>query len=137
MRMASRRVTQLYDEALQPIGIRCTQFAILYEVNRASSPPIVMELAEMLVIERSAVGRNLRPLQRDGIVAVVEDSADARRSPVKLTAKGKRLFEQALVLWQQAQVRFKTAYGEKYAAKLRTDLLGIASDERLEAFAQD
>jgi DNA-binding MarR family transcriptional regulator len=71
MRKASRRLTQLYDVALAPCGIRSTQFAILAEVNRRSKePPTMRELADALVMDRSALGHNLRPLERDELIAL-------------------------------------------------------------------
>src|SRR5215510_4958428 len=58
MRAATRRLTQLYDEAMAPTGLRVTQFHILSELNRRSAdPPTVGELAGILTMERSALGQ--------------------------------------------------------------------------------
>ena len=62
-RKASRRLTQFYDEALEPSGLRSTQYAILAELTRSEEPPTLAELASTLVSDRSAVGHNLRPLR--------------------------------------------------------------------------
>jgi DNA-binding MarR family transcriptional regulator len=69
-RKASRRLTQFYDDALEPCGLRSTQYTILAELARFASPPTLAELARALVSDRSAVGHNLRPLIRDGYVAL-------------------------------------------------------------------
>ena len=61
-RKASRRLSQFYDEALEPSGLRSTQYAILAELARSGEPPTLAELASALVSDRSAVGHNLRPL---------------------------------------------------------------------------
>ncbi|MEJ1978353.1 MAG: MarR family winged helix-turn-helix transcriptional regulator [Acetobacteraceae bacterium] len=86
MRKASRRLTQLYDDALGPAGIRSTQFAILTELDRrAKAPPTMRELANALVMDRSALGHNLRPLERDDFIELRESDEDRRRRYVALT----------------------------------------------------
>ena len=131
MRKASRRLTQLYDDALSPSGLRSTQYAILVELDRRSSdPPTMRELADALVIDRSALGHNLRPLERDGLVAL-EEGNDRRRRHVVLTAGGNKKRRAAKRLWQSAQDRFEDVFGRGDAARLRATLLRIAHDERL------
>lgn len=132
MRKASRRLTQLFDGALAPSGIRSTQFAILAELNRRSKePPTMRELANALVLDRSALGHNLRPLERDELIALEESEADRRRRHVILTRQGKAKFTEAKRLWQTAQDRFSNVIGQSKATELRATLLGIARDERL------
>lgn len=132
MRKASRRLTQLYDEALAEAGLRSTQFAILAELDRRpNGPPTMRELADALVMDRSALGHNLRPLQRDKLIAFEESDEDRRRRHVSMTPQGKAKFREAKRLWQTAQDRFNAVFGETEAAKLRATLLGIAHDERL------
>jgi DNA-binding MarR family transcriptional regulator len=89
------------------------------------------ELAETLVLDRSALGHNLRPLERDGLIALVAGDDDRRRRRVVLTTKGRAKFAQARRAWKLAQDRFNDVFGESAAAKLRATLLRIARDERL------
>jgi DNA-binding MarR family transcriptional regulator len=132
MRKASRRLTQLYDDALAPCGLRSTQYAILAELNRRSLvPPTMRELADALVMDRSALGHNLRPLERDDLVALEEGVEDRRRRHIVLTRSGAAKFAEATALWQRAQDRFHRVYGQPEALALRATLLGIAYDERL------
>jgi DNA-binding MarR family transcriptional regulator len=132
MRKATRRMTQLYDDALAPAGLRSTQYAILEELDRqADAPPTMGELAEALVLDRSALGHNLRPLERDGLVTLVAGDNDRRRRRVVLTEPGRAKFAQARQAWKLAQNRFNEVFGESAAAKLRATLLRIARDERL------
>lgn len=132
MRKASRRLTQLYDDALAQGGLRSTQFSILAELDRRSSaPPTMRDLADALVMDRSALGHNLRPLERDGLIALEESAEDRRRRHVVMTPQGKARFREAKRLWQTAQDRFNAVFGEAEAAKLRATLLGIAHNERL------
>jgi DNA-binding MarR family transcriptional regulator len=132
MRKASRRLTLLYDDALEPCGLRSTQFAILAELNRRSlEPPTMRELADTLVMDRSALGHNLRPLERDALIALEECEADRRRRHVVMTPQGKAKFKEAKRLWQTAQDRFNEVFGQSPATDLRATLLAIAYDERL------
>ncbi len=132
MRKASRRLTQLYDDAISPSGLRSTQFAILSELDRrAKAPPTMRELADALVMDRSALGHNLRPLERDDYIQLQESDADRRRRHVVMTPQGKAKFKEAKRLWQSAQDRFTKVFGPAAAAALRTTLLTIAYDERL------
>src|ERR1700692_1350648 len=96
MRKATRRMTQLYDDALAPAGLRSTQYAILEELNRqADAPPTMGELAEALGLDGSALGHNLRPLERDGFIALAAGDDDRRTRRVVLTATGRAKFAQA------------------------------------------
>ena len=132
LRKASRRVTQLYEEALAGTGFTATQFAILAELStRGNTPPSVAELARALVLERSALGHTLRPLERDGLVALEASPEDARRKQVKLTAQGRARLRKAIPLWRTAQARFAERLGEEEAASLRGTLLGLATDAAL------
>jgi len=132
LRQASRRLTQLYDAALEPCGLRSTQLAILSEVAHWSTdPPTLAELADALAIDRSSLGHNLRPLEREGLVALGESAVDGRRRHIALTAKGKAKWREAAPLWRVAQARFEHVFGRPEAAALRATLLGIARHERL------
>ncbi|HEY4066773.1 MAG TPA: MarR family winged helix-turn-helix transcriptional regulator [Burkholderiaceae bacterium] len=132
LRKASRRVTQLYDTALAPAGLRSTQHAILSELNRrASAPPTLQALADALVMDRSALGHTLRPLERDGLIGLQPGTHDRRQRYVVLTAAGAEKYREARSLWSAAQRRFQRVFGEGEARALRETLLAIANDERL------
>ena len=132
LRMASRRLTQLYDVALEPCGLRVTQLAILSELaDWSADPPTLAELADALAIDRSSLGHNLRPLEREGLVVLGMSAVDGRRRHIALTSKGKAKWREGVRLWRVAQERFEHVFGRSEAAALRTTLLGIAHDERL------
>lgn len=101
LRRAARVVTQLFDEALRPSGLRSTQFSILAVVNTVGSSTI-NELARALVMDRTTLARNLKPLDKQGLVEVVSGK-DLRTRQVTLTAKGRKVLARALPLWEQAQ----------------------------------
>jgi DNA-binding MarR family transcriptional regulator len=129
LRKASRRLSQFYDSALAPAGLKSTQFAILAEIERRQDQaPTIRELAEALVMDQSTIGQNLRPLERDRLVSLEPDVMDRRRRYVKLTRKGLSQIASARPLWIGAQSRFEDRFGEQAAADLRVVLLEIAGD---------
>jgi DNA-binding MarR family transcriptional regulator len=133
LRKASRRVSQFYDSALAPVGIKSTQFAILAEVDRGSleGPVTMCELATLMVMDRSTLGHNLRPLERDDLVALRLSDDDRRKRFVELTKKGRLLLRKARRLWQHAEGRFERIFGKEPAAELRGVLLNIAGNKEL------
>ncbi len=130
-RKASRRLTQFYDDALAPCGLRSTQYSILSELTRFAGPPTLAELASALVSDRSAVGHNLRPLIRDGYVALEPGPNDRRERRIVLTPRGQSKHREARALWQAAQDEFLAIYGADHSESLRAALLDVAYDPRL------
>lgn len=133
LRKASRRVSQFYDAALAPVGIKSTQFSILAEIDRArlDSPVTMCELATAMVMDRSTLGHNLRPLARDRLLILRMAQSDRRKRYVELTRKGKETLEEARRLWRLAEGRFERIFGRQPAAELRAVLLSIASNKEL------
>ena len=130
-RKASRRLTQFYDDALEPCGLRSTQYAMLNELARSAHAPTLAELASALVSDRSAVGHNLRPLTRDGYIALEPGANDRRERRIVLTARGQSKHREARELWQAAQDEFLAVHGRERSESLRAALLDIAYDARL------
>jgi DNA-binding MarR family transcriptional regulator len=129
LRAASRRLTLLYDEVMAPSGLRITQFNLLAELERRDAfPPTVSELAENLTIERSALGQTLKPLERDGLIALVRDERDRRRRPVRLTPAGREAIRRTRPYWTEAHRRFASFFGEPEIAELRATLRNIAQN---------
>jgi len=135
LRKASRRVSQLYDSALEPYGLRITQLAILNQIARCGGPKIG-ELAEALVIDPGALAHNLKPLERDGLVEIRADPKDRRNRLVTLTAAGRKKREQSATAWKCAQDGFEKAFGITKSPSLRKALEFIISDEFVAAFSR-
>jgi DNA-binding MarR family transcriptional regulator len=132
LRKASRRISQFYDSALAPCGLKSTQFAMLTEIGRRTdAPPTIRELADVMVMDQSTIGQNLRPLEREGLIALVQDEADRRSRLIKLTKAGRARFAAAFPLWSAAQARFESGFGQGAAAELRAVLMTIARDRSL------
>jgi DNA-binding MarR family transcriptional regulator len=135
LRKATRRVSQLYDSILAPTGLRSTQRSILLNIARFGSPTMG-QLAASLVLDRSALGHNLKPLERDGFIVLDVDPDDKRSRLAKLTKKGESKLRETAVLWQAAQQRFENKFGVARAKALREALAIIAAeafDEEFEA----
>jgi DNA-binding MarR family transcriptional regulator len=133
LRKATRRVSQLYDSALEPCGLRTTQRAILNHIARSGTPPIG-ELAEALVMDRGALTHNLKPLERDRLVEIRVDPKDRRNRLVALTAAGRARLEESAALWQRAQDGFEAAFGVAKSASLRKALEYLVSEDFVVAF---
>jgi DNA-binding MarR family transcriptional regulator len=133
LRKATRRVSQLYDAALEPAGLRGTQRSILIHIARAGEPAMG-ELADLLVLDRSALAHNLKPLERDGYVRVRVSNSDRRSRVAVLTEAGRAKLAETLPLWERAQQQFETAFGARPAAELRAALDFIASPAFAAAF---
>ena len=101
LRRASRKLTALYDRALERAGINVTQFAQLYEIVQLGAPSLG-ELARRTDLDRSTLGRNVRTLVRKGLVQF-ESGPDERTRLVRITQQGKRTLRLATPMWQEAQ----------------------------------
>jgi DNA-binding MarR family transcriptional regulator len=133
LRKASRRVSQLYDSALEPCGLRTTQRSMLIQIARSGSPSLG-ELADALVMDRGALTHNLKPLERDGLLKINVDPQDRRNRLVELSAKGQRKLEESARLWKRAQDRFEAAFGAAKSAALREALAYVVSEDFVAAF---
>lgn len=127
VRKAARQISRLYDACLQPSGLRITQFLILATLNEQQSAS-VNALAERLDIERTAMGKMIGFLERDGFVKMRPSPTDGRIRIVELTAEGANLFERAAPLWLEAQQQFSIMNGPKNVAVLRRSLSQMKVD---------
>ena len=108
LRKASRSVTQLYDDYLQPTGLRSTQVVVLLAVAKEEEVGMA-RLAREMVLSPSTLSRNLQPLERDGLIKVMSNPKRGKR--VKLTAKGRQTLLAAVPYWQRAQQKFTELIG--------------------------
>jgi len=128
MRRATRRLGQLYDDTLEPAGLKATQLGLMSTIDRMQGPTM-RALADYLVMDLSALGHTLKPLIRDGYVALTPHEKDKRAKVVTLTAHGKVKLEQGLSLWQTAHARFEQLLGAGQARELRRMLDWVASSD--------
>lgn len=124
-RMASRKVSRIFDEALRPLGLKVTQFTLLAAIERGA-PSSITELAEALAMERTTLTRNLRVLERRGFIEIGPEGR-RRSRPLRVTEKGKALLQAALPVWRNAQDRVVARLGRDRWRTVQAALEALAS----------
>jgi DNA-binding MarR family transcriptional regulator len=122
IRRASRIVTQVYDTSLRPVGLVLNQFTLLVSIHLFESIPIT-RLASELFTDQTTTTRNLKLLEKRGLVAIAPGE-DRRVKFVSLTTEGQAVLAQAIPLWEQAQAEVMQHFGQQ---KWQT-LLSLLSD---------
>ena len=110
-RRASRALTQLYDDALRPTGLRATQFTILQVLSRAGEL-FQGELGHILSMDSTTLTRTLRIMSREGWIAE-RRGADRRERWLRLAKAGRDQLNRALSRWEKVQAQLKRQLGEK------------------------
>jgi len=128
VRQAARHITQFYDQYLASSGLRTTQFSILAKLRRLG-PMTINRLAAEMVMDRTTLGRNILPLERDGLIAVEQGSSDRRSKELRVTKAGEARFRPGVKGWVQAQRQFEKAFGAKRTADMRALLHAVASTD--------
>jgi DNA-binding MarR family transcriptional regulator len=128
LRQAARHVTQFYDQFLASSGLRTTQFSILAKL-RLEGPMTINALAKRLVMDRTTLGRNILPLEREGLIAIVPGRTDRRSKELRLTEAGAARLRAARSGWNEAQRRFDAAFGGRRAAGLRAILQAVTTTD--------
>lgn len=116
LRQAAAQSTAHYDAVLAPSGIKVTMFRLLRRIEAAKAISIT-ELAEIVGLDRSTLGRNLRVLEKQTLVEI-GTGEDARARQVSLTRTGQEKLREAVPLWQQAQQEFSQIIGADTLAVL-------------------
>jgi DNA-binding MarR family transcriptional regulator len=133
LRKATRRISQLYDSALAPSGLKTTQRAILAQIER-SAPTTVGSLAEALVMDSGALAHTLKPLERDGFITVAIDPKDRRNRLISLTREGRAKLAETDALWARAQDGFEATFGQAESDALREAMKFLVSDGFADTF---
>ena len=141
LRLAARRLGNLYDDALESAGLKSTQFALMVEIARLGAAsdglaPTLQDLAARLAIQISALTHAMRPLVRDGLVVLQPDASDGRAKRAALTDAGMQRLAAGAAHWADANARVEAVLGTDAAAALRALADRISSDEFLDAYHQ-
>ena len=123
-RRTARAITQLFDRALLPAGLRSTQFTVLVGIAKIQPTPIGA-LSSVLMIDPTTLTRSLRLLRKDGLLTVSRRSAKRQRF-VSLTPKGEQALAKSLPVWREVQSRFVDSVGSAYWLNFRSDLEKLA-----------
>jgi DNA-binding MarR family transcriptional regulator len=111
LRRTMRLITSLFDQAFEPIGLRCTQLTVLMAAAMHGPVPI-RDLAKIVALEASSLSRALDPLERDGLL--VREIGKSRRSrDIRITDAGLAKIQQAAPLWAEAQAVFVAILGKE------------------------
>ena len=128
VRSAARHVTQLYDQFLAPVGLHVTQFSILAKLKWLG-PTTINALAKEMVMDRTTLGRNVLPLERDGLIKIEASATDGRAKQLHLTKAGEKRLLAGREAWTQAQARFDDRFGAKRAAEFRAMLRAVVASD--------
>ena len=96
---AARALARRFDEALRSVGLTNGQFSLLMALNRPE-PAAMGPVARLLAMDRTTLTAALKPLERDGLVAIEADPADRRGRLLSLTGKGRELLASAVPIWR-------------------------------------
>jgi DNA-binding MarR family transcriptional regulator len=126
LRRASRTVTNYYDSYLGQVSdLRVSQVIVLVVLYLAGQQTI-NQLAEKLALDRTTVGRNLRPLAQQGLLSLTSGS-DQRTRVVTLTSQGEETLLRALPLWEQAQAHMVTGIEQEQVTAFLAQLSNVAA----------
>ncbi len=124
-RKAARCITQFYDEMLRPVDLRSTQLILLNSI-RILGPVSIKRLAKAVVMDRSALARNLKLLDKQGLIRI-ERGEDLRERVVTLTELGLEKATEAFPLWEKAQAEVQNKLGREGLDTLFASLSGVVS----------
>lgn len=125
LRKVTRAVTQFFDRTLEPAGIRATQFTLLLTLSSAAGKTLT-EMAEGLVMDRTTLTRNLKPLEKAGFITTVK-LPDRRTKGYILTEKGQAAIERGVPLWNKAQHHITERLGHDRYGRLLEELKLVCS----------
>ena len=116
LRLLNRVVTNYYDDALRPLGLKVSQLNILIVAARLGFARPA-QVCEILQLDASTLSRNVERMVAKGWLEVVPDE-DARAQPFRLTPQGRRLVEKAVPAWEEAQQQATQLLGDEGIALL-------------------
>lgn len=121
MRAATRRLTARYDAALEPVGVNVAQWSLLQKLAGAPGQALsIQQLADRAELERSTAARNVRVLEKRGLVHLGPAAEDRRATRIALTEQGRSVLQRGSALWADAQAQVEELLGRGEAADLRT-----------------
>ena len=125
LRRASRAVTQRYEAALKPAGLKPTQLILLQALDRLGTSP-QSALGNLLVLDPTTLTRSLRPLADAGLIRAV-DGPDRRETRWEVTRQGRARLERALPAWERVQRDLRGLLGSRKWTALIEELARVAA----------
>jgi DNA-binding MarR family transcriptional regulator len=130
LRKAVRAVTQYYDDVMRPSGLRVTQFGLLSTIGEFGTATIGA-LAELSVMDRTTLTRNLKLLEQEGLVTIAAGQ-DARVREVSLTPEARERLAVAYRYWKKAQTHVGDVMGVEAVRRLFRGLSHVVEAARAE-----
>jgi DNA-binding MarR family transcriptional regulator len=125
LQRAARVVSRCFDDALRPLNLTNGQFSLLISLNRLQ-PAGIGSVATLLGIDRTTLTAMLKPLERRGLVNVMNDPEDRRRRVLTLTQPGKSLLAAATPLWEQSHAQLEHRLDEANTEVLQRELSALS-----------
>ncbi len=128
LRLLNRVITNLYDEALRPFGVKLSQGNIL-AITAKLGVARPAEVCDILELDTSTLSRAVERMVATGWLEILADE-DGRAQPFRLTTKGKKLMEKAIPAWEQAQIEAKKLLGEEGLEMLNNAIERVKSTQK-------
>ncbi len=125
LRRVTRGVTQIYDNAVVPSGLRITQLAIFVGLSTEGDVPLTV-LADGLKLDRTTLTRNLKVLEDRGLIRTYEHEHDARVRMVSMTLEGSATLKGALEHWATVQAHVEERFGRERLEALGDELAAFS-----------
>jgi DNA-binding MarR family transcriptional regulator len=125
LRRVTRGVTQVYDNAMGPSGLRITQLPIFVGLASEGDLPLTA-LAAGLALDRTTLTRNLKVLEGRGLIRTYEHDDDARVRMVSLTLEGSAMLKGALECWAELQAHVEERFGRERLVALESELSALS-----------
>ncbi len=122
---AARALARRFDEALRPVGLTSGQFSLLNALNRPE-PPSIGAVAQLLAMDRTTLTAALKPLEREGLVAVAADPGDRRSRLLRLTGRGQEVLASAVPIWRDLHAAIEAGLPASEPDKLRGALAALS-----------
>ena len=122
---AARALARRFDEALAPLGLTSGQFSLLNSLNQPESPSIG-SVAALLVMDRTTLTANLKPLERRGLVTIGVDPADRRARLLTLTSTGRKLLQSAMPTWRRTHAEIDRRLAQTDPRSVRAGLRALS-----------
>lgn len=123
---AGRAVGRRFDEAFRHLGLTNWQFSLLMALSRPE-PPTIGSIAGQIGTDRTTITANVKPLERRGLVQVIQVDPDRRLRRVRLTITGRALLEEALSCWERVNIAELRRLGDRDVESLRAGLVSMST----------
>jgi len=111
LKKTTRSVQNLFDNAFKSVGLEGTQYTVLAHVY-ISGPITLTKLADLMSLDRTTLGRNLKPLEKKGFISI-KPGNDRRAKLIAISNHGKRVLSEAYPIWKEIHLRIKRMLGDK------------------------